>query len=497
MTALPQLDPAARDRLIIDARKKVILDDFAFFCQYVVTEEGPLPDWEYLTAEVIPTVNARKSFIWLKRRQVLASWVMAAALAWISLHPSWHSGVSSKDEDETREIVRRTQFILRNLPSWLRPKWVGSDPIRVKHENGRESIIQPYAATAAAGVGRAFKFFLFDEFAFHPYGKENLSAVLPAIQNSGGMVAITSTSDPKLSQAGAMYDTWLAATEGRSNFTPIFTGRFCRPDQDAAILDLFRQDSPDDDTFTAFYPEKWQDAFTARTGLVFGKDKDGEHIFDKDRNMRKPEVAWKNCLWRIVGIDPGGNDPSAVVPVGVWKPTGFLHPYTDRYHAYGSYQSREPMSVGDLEDILKEINAKGPIHIIFIDPSQRMVGETLRDRGWPVEMANNDRSMVFYLRDLFKRGQLTFNPDDDGMLDELLTTEWKRSSGEFSVSSGSRRLLFKTPQRHHADRLDALRYAIAGVRDFYPKERAGESIPAGLLLRGSQVLTRGSGVLTH
>src|SRR5574343_284698 len=197
MTALPQLDPAARDRLIIDARKKVILDDFAFFCQYVVTEEGPLPDWEYLTAEVIPTVNARKSFIWLKRRQVLASWVMAAALAWISLHPSWHSGVSSKDEDETREIVRRTQFILRNLPSWLRPKWVGSDPIRVKHENGRESIIQPYAATAAAGVGRAFKFFLFDEFAFHPYGKENLSAVLTAIQNSGGMVAITSTSDPK------------------------------------------------------------------------------------------------------------------------------------------------------------------------------------------------------------------------------------------------------------------------------------------------------------
>lgn len=491
----PTLDPAARDKLIIEARRKLALEDFSFFCNFVSTEEGPLPRWEF-QEEIISLVSNNQSFIWLKRRQIMASWLMAAASVWVALHPAHHVGIFSKDEDETRELVRRAQLILRNLPEWLRVAHIGSDPMRIKHPNNMESVIQPYAATAAGGVGRSFKFVIFDEFAFHPYGKTNLAAVLPAVQNSAGMVAITSTSNPELSQAGAMYDMWLASVAADNGFTPVFSNRYCRPDQDEATLELFRANSPDEETFNAFYPVVWQDAFTARQGLVYGRDKDGNVIFDHDRNRQKPDVPWKKCLWRMVGIDPGGNDPSAVVPVGVWKPSGHLHPYTDRYHAYGSYHSDVPMSIGDLEDILKEINAKGRIHFVLVDPSQRMVGESLADRGWPVEMANNDRSVIFHIQDLFKRGQLTINPDDEGLLDEIMTTEWARPSGEFAYSAGRRTALrTRTPSRHHADRLDAMRYAIAAVRDYYPRVRAGDAKVWTPTLKASQVLTKASNVL--
>lgn len=494
--SLSELTAADRDRIIIEARRARVLSSFAYFLTFVKTEEGPFPtDWEFQNP-VISAVESNQSFIWLKRRQIMASWMMSAACVWVAMHPSHHVGVFSKDENETRELVRRMKIIVNNLPPWMGVKWNASNPLRVTTPAG-ESVIQPYAATSAAGVGRSFKFVLFDEFAFHPYGTENLGAVIPAVENSKGMVAITSTSNPELSQAGAMFNMWQkASTTPGNGFLPIFSPRYCRPDQSKELVDSFRDSYPNEQVYNAFYPLQPSDAFISRQGLVFGIDDDAILIFDQNENIKPKEREWGECLWRVVGIDPGGRDPSAVVPVGVWKTGDRPHLYTDRYHVYHSYHSDKAASTFDIDEILKEIDSRGRIHLVLVDPTQRMVIETLREMGWPAYPAKNDRSEILYMQDLFKRRQLTMGPGRQRIVDEIMTYEWKQDSREFIYSNSSRTsFLTRTPAWHHADSLDALRYAVVGVREFYPMIRAQGGNGWSPTVRGSGVLVKGSQVL--
>lgn len=447
------------DAAIWKARLARIENDFHYFCEFVQTEEGPLPFWAF-QEDIIDLVNQNKSFIWLKRRQIMASWLMAAATLWVSgFHRYAHSALFSKDQDESNELIRRIRVINYNLPSQLRRTLRGTEPVRVIETHAE---ITPFAATRAGGVGRQTKFIFMDEFALHPFGAENRQAIQPAFANSGGMLAIASTSNPDLAQSGAMYREWQRAKEGKTRLVPVFSNAYCRPDQGDAFLAQERKEYEDDHIYRAHYPVIEDDAFTSRTGLVFGREGD-ILIFDPELNTLSGDdiPPWQDAVVRGVGIDQGGDggDPSAIVPVGLHRVNSLLHPFTDRYHAYWGteddgktprWYKQGAFTVDEIRDRLDELNAYGRIHIIAVDSAAAGLTETLVSYGYPAVKADKDRSGILYVRDLFRSRRLTIDRDDHIALDHINTYEWAKHTGDYNYSSRGR-FLTRTPSRHHGE----------------------------------------------
>jgi len=102
----------------------------------------------------------------------------------------------------------------------------------------------------------------------------------------------------------------------------------------------------EDMSLAAFAQEYEADFESAESDLVHPS-------FDKLVHVADAPVGWRDCISRIVGIDPGGGDPTAIVPIGVWKqekPSALNHGLN--WHQYGEYYRRGDASIENIIEYL-------------------------------------------------------------------------------------------------------------------------------------------------
>lgn len=198
-----------------------------------------------------------------------------------------------------------------------------------------------------------------------------------------------------------------------------------------------------------------------REGLVLGTDDDGVRILDNDRNLRPRPALWRDCKWRVVAVDPGGDgDATAVGALGVTA--------DERHHVYVSRKIHGNADLLRLNDILGEINAEGPIHGVFVgETGGDTIVKTLQRMGWPARKAVMDRSMLMYLRGLLKTGRLTIEPEEShGLIEESKSWWWKKVSEPTKTYVKQYDTI--TGKGHHADEWDAVRYGVASILQGLP-----------------------------
>lgn len=435
----------------------------------------PMTPWPYQAA-LADRLDTGESIVILKSRQLGLSTMLRAYVARRAAFDGWAIGYYSRGQDEAIAWLDALQAMIEAWPATLRPPLrrsgdlldIGSGSIRV------------FPSTTAAGVGYTFQCVIADEAAHHAYGRENYGNYAPTL-SAGGQFLCLSTSNPQMGAAGWFYEMWQGAQSGSLPYAALFLPWHARPDRDADWLDARRAELGGwAAAFHANYPEHPEQAFTGMQGLVYGLDAlTGRPTFDAVSNVRPTQVPWRECKWRVAAIDPGGSDPTAVIALGVSP--------AEHMHVYGEYYRRGPIGAADVSEYLGVLHAAAPLDIVFVDPSQASLVATLRQLGWNAYGANNDKSDgIATVGTWLRNGRLTMAPECRNLIAEFQTYWWAERR-DMAVG-GARPTATRTPAAHHADALDALRYAVLGVIKGLPR-----SANAGVVEQAWDKAERGTG----
>ena len=203
----------------------------------------------------------------------------------------------------------------------------------------------------------------------------------------------------------------------------------------------------------AFAQEYLADFEASESDLVFPE-------FDRFMHVRKPTVSWAECKWRVIGIDPGGGDPTAVVPLGVSQ--------TEHIHQYGEFYRKGDVAIDDVMGYLGKLHELAPVHIIVVDPSAKGWVEQLQRYGYPAYAANNARGAgLESVRFLLGNGRLTIGEDCTNSISEFGSYRWAKRRDQDT----GERYATSTADDNHADAHDARRYACMAILNGLPTRR--------------------------
>jgi len=419
--------------------------DFQFFLKHVKVLSDdklnptvfPWQPWDYLVARADAWATGESEVV-LKARQLGYTWLVAPYMLWRA-RKGWQCAVISKGQDESRDVLGRCKFIEENLPSYLQSGVkFNADDVKFPG-NGR---IKAYPSTEDAGVSQTFQLVVFDEFAFHPHGAANYGAISPTT-SAGGQMIIMSTAAPALGPSGIFHDLYWDSKNGMTGYNAHFEPWFSRPGRDAAWLAREKArfvGIPDE--FDAWYPDTDTAAFIARSGLVFP-------MFSTERHVKKVEVPIEQCRRVVAGVDFGGGDPTAVVILGM-----DTH---QNVHQYAEFYRRGVVGLDEIGGFLKRF----PVDSVVCDPSQGIAIETLkRTYNLPARPADNKRGeglgMVAFL---FDNDRLSIDPECTDSIAEFPGYRWANKVDP----NDKTRYATTTPVDHHADAMDARRYAVLEI----------------------------------
>lgn len=427
------------------------------------TEVGPFPDWPYLR-EYAEALESGEDIICLKRRQILISWVTAAWFHFqASRNPYHHGAIVSAGKDPAKKQARRIVFVARA------DGYDVSGTDLIKYPSGSELTILP--STQHAGVGESLPLGLHaDELAFHPYAKENLATIQPAVSNSGGQTIITSTSNPEMGAVGPFHDIWMATPEGPGK---LFYGRYVRPDQlEDSPFWAAEQAKPVNagGNFSAFYPLTPEQAFLSRAGLVYE--------LNHELTIRERRTDWFDCAWRVVGIDLGGGDgdPTAITPMGLTRSTSIVRPSFEamehitslqvEVHQYAEHGGKR-MGIGEIDAYLKRIGGPTKLDLISVaETGGETVTTTLQRMGYNAVRHKAVRSDIdTHIRWWYDSGLCTIDPQCTTSIREFGVYRWKKARNQLGEQYET-----STPDWTHGDYMDARRAALMAILNGLPTQ---------------------------
>ena len=443
MAIAPQQD--ARKALAIVAAQAEAAEDFTFFLRYARIRSDdpsdpaiiPWQQWPYLVDRA-RAWSAGESEVVLKARQLGMTWLLSYFLAWKARNGG-ACGVFSVGQREAREVLRRIRLAESMLPQWLQiDAEFNADEVR--YPSGGS--VHAFPSTEQAGISYTFQVAAMDEAAFHPYAAFNYAALRPTL-SAGGQFLALSTADPTLGPSGFFHDLYWASTRGETPYRAVFIPWDARPGRDEAWLRRERaayQGLPEE--FDAYYPDSDAAAFVARSGLVFPQ-------FSTVRHVRLPDTPLSDAIRVVAGVDFGGGDPTAVVVLGLDR--------HHKVHQYAEFYKRGAVSLDEIGGFLKRY----PVGVVVCDPSQGVAIETLRHTyGLPARAADNKRGeglgMVSFLLD---NDRLTIDPSCVDSIAEFPGYRWATRVD----SNDKTRFATTTPVDHHADAMDARRYAVLEI----------------------------------
>ena len=432
------------------ARRRATDTPFPTWLRTARTEEGPFPDWPFVW-DYAEHLASGSDIVVLKRRQILISWITAAYFHWFaSRHPGRHLAVISSGDRYAKKQGRRIVSVARA------DGYDVSGTERIEYPNGSDISIFP--STEHAAIGDTLHAAHLDEFADHPYAAEGLAAITPGLSGGHGQLIITSTTHVGIGRFGPFWEAW----SGDSSARKVAYLRGVRPDQND---DWYEAESHKPGmtaaAMAAYYPRTAEEAWSSPSGLVYGEDSDGIAIFDKRLNLAPAPAAWAECKWRVASVDPGGRDPTAVLALGVTA--------DERYHVYGLRYERGPVGAIPIHEYLSRLHERGSLHAVFVDPSQASLIATLAGMGWPACAAPNAKlDGIGHVASLLRERRLTVDPSLTAWTREVETYWWDERK---DMATGGTALATKTPAEHHADAMDATRYAVMGVLFAMPSRR--------------------------
>ena len=181
------------------------------------------------------------------------------------------------------------------------------------------------------------------------------------------------------------------------------------------------------------------------------------YTLDRSKTVRTAPCRWDECKWRVVGIDPGGGDPTAIIPLGVASPA-----VGSGIHQYGEFVRSGDVTV---EHIAEYLNKLGPLDRVFVgETGGNILTNTLIQMGFPAEKAEMRREEgIEHVRWLLQSGTLTIDPTCERSLAEFDVYRWAWKRDQTGASFATR-----TPDWTHADAHDARRYACLGILKLLP-----------------------------
>lgn len=399
--------------------------------------------WDYLLEQAEAWASGQ-SEIDLKDRQLGYSWLVAAYAVWKARNGAAVAMIS-KGQLESRELLSKAAFVERNLPPWLQ----AGAAIRVddmKYHGG--GFIMAFPSTPDAGVSFTFQVVVMDEAHFHPYAAQNYAAIRPTISAGGQFIAL-STADPSLGPYGWFPQMYWASKRGETGYTARFVPWHRRPGRDKAWYAREKaayEGLPEE--FDAYYADTDAQAFTGKSGLVFP-------MFSEERHVKAARIPLEQCRRVVAGLDLGGGDYTAISPLGLW-PDHHVHEYAPTFYRRG---------VVTIDEIAQYLISIPGLDAVECPPEQATVISTLvHTYGLPAHAANNKRGDGLNLMaERLTNETLTIDPANKDSIAEFPGYRW----AERTDPNDKTRYATKTPVDHHADLMDARRYAVMEILAAY------------------------------
>lgn len=399
----------------------------------------PLEPWPFQIERAEAWQSGQSEVILKERQQGFSQVLMAPYILWRVMYHGWACGYWSVDQPAARKQVARIKALYEELPTFLRVNTTfRADDAEC--ESGGSLIAFP--STPHAGISYTLQLAVMDEAAFHAYGAANFAAISPAVAK--GQFIVNSTADPELGPAGFFHDIYWASKRGETGLTAVFEARR-RPDRgpDFYVREKARY-AGQPERFQAYYPETDAEAFVGKSGLVYPMFSEARHV------VSKHPWEWNASKRKVMGVDWGGGDPTAIIPLGM---SGTQH-----VHQFGEFYQRGPVSIYEMAAYISAFEGPGEV---MCDPSQGVAIETLdqalRGTGWRALAANNKRgegmeSVAF----LLETDRFTMHgPSCPESIAEFPGYRWRESVDPNSKE----RYATHTPVDHHADGHDGRRYA--------------------------------------
>ena len=151
--------------------------------------------WPHLL-EAIQVLSSERLVVWLKARQIGASWLIAAHFLRCALfEPGAQLLMFSQGEEECKQLLWKTKYIYQQLPPELQVKTKSLDNQQELAFPSNESWIRALPSTQKAGRSYTATKAVFDEADYHPHLDENVTAVEPTLNDNGGQLILASTSN--------------------------------------------------------------------------------------------------------------------------------------------------------------------------------------------------------------------------------------------------------------------------------------------------------------
>ena len=165
--------------------------------------------------------------------------------------------------------------------------------------------------------------------------------------------------------------------------------------------------------------------------------------------VRTSPIGWRDCKWRVVGIDPGGGDPTAIVPLGVDD--------REHIHQYGEF-ARPNVS---LEEVAAFLHTLGAVDFVMVgETGGTVITSTLQRMGFPAYQADMGRAEgLETVRWLLQAGRISIDPGCRASIKEFGEYRWAKRRD----SETGERYATRAAADHHADLMDARRYAVMGL----------------------------------
>lgn len=426
--------------------------------------------WPHLMATAARWQHGGHEIV-LKARQLGLSWLAAAYALWVALRqPGAMVLLISQTEDDAHELMRKVQFIYDHLriDRWVLPEVARRNTEDFELLNGSQIHCVP--STARGGRGFTATLVIVDEAAHHLFAAANWLAYAPTALDVGQILLLSTANGP----TGFFADRYRAAEARPSGqFHAEFIGALARPDRDDAWYERARDSF---EGIPALFPQEYPltpgDAFVQPTGLVYPE-------FSRETQLLPPRAVpkWEECLYRYIGYDLGGGDPTAIVAMGIWRgPTAYrAHVYSYYYRTFGA------PDVAEMAAWMHQWHrTDAPVVHIESDPKDAVVEQSFAALGLPTRTADWTRktglaTVGSWLRD----GWLTFPAHCPELIREFESYRWMTR-----VDPNDRgRYATATPYDHHGDLLDCIRYAVMGAyRDLMNQRTGFQSAYSGVTL---------------
>lgn len=379
-------------------------DDVEFFINnYVFIEDPDHPDgktsfklWP-AQADALEQILENRLSIVLKARQLGLTWLALAIIAHhLIFKPGFTANAISRREDDSKELIRRCKFIFNELPrffiqekknsfeGWTGPTWSGgTEELRIEHPEGQNTRFKSFPASPDSGRSFTSSLVLLDEWAFHQYDRQIWTAAFPTINRpTGGQVIGISTG-----RRNTLFEEkWQQATEGTSNFKPIFLPWHADPRRDRKWYEGARAELGG--LVHAEYPATPEEAFTVGEGAKFQEWDPSVHVpFGADWY---PPVSW-----RIIRAYDGGYYRACCKWYAI-APDGWAICYREYY----PHKKTDPEQAEKIRELSRD-NDGAPEDISYTvadtscwAPNQetgRTTAQIFAEHGVPLRQAMKDR----------------------------------------------------------------------------------------------------------